>query len=164
MLEDSTGWPCLRFMATKVRAEQLVPLSAKAAAAIRSQQDYVREHWPAGCPWLFPGLAGNEDGSKPYSHSYFSRQLAHWQEVIDLHDKTGHPVRVTAHQFRHTLGTRLKMSDVARTASFGMVRDQEPIRVFGFRACGRGQGLQRDVPAQADHPPPELHQLQHCVT
>jgi integrase len=101
VLEDSTGWPCLRFMATKVRAEQLVPLSAKAAAAICSQQGYVREHWPTGSPWLFPGLTGNEDGSKPYSHSYFSQQLAHWQEVIDLHDKTGEPVRVTAHQFRH---------------------------------------------------------------
>ena len=70
VLEDSTGWPCLRFMATKVRAEQLVPLSAKAAAAICSQQDYVRDHYPAGCPWLFPGLADNEDGSKPVVLQY----------------------------------------------------------------------------------------------
>ena len=69
VFQDSTGWPCLRFEATKVRAEQLVPLSAKAAAAISDQQAYVREHWPEGSPWLFPGLAGNYDGSKPYSHS-----------------------------------------------------------------------------------------------
>ena len=75
VLTDSSGWPCLRFEAAKVRAEQLIPLSAKAAAAIGAQQDHVRQHWPAGSPWLFPGIAGNDDGSKPYSHRTFSQQL-----------------------------------------------------------------------------------------
>ena len=55
MLDDSAGWPCLRFESAKVRAEQLIPLSAKAAAAIRSQQEHVLRQWPAGSPWLFPG-------------------------------------------------------------------------------------------------------------
>ncbi|HXL94815.1 MAG TPA: tyrosine-type recombinase/integrase [Streptosporangiaceae bacterium] len=103
LLTDSGGWPCLRFEAVKVRSEQMIPLSAKAAAAIRAQQDFVRERWPAGSPWLFPGIAGNQDGSRPYSHSAFSRQLARWQRVIDLRDEAGQPVTVTAHQFRHTL-------------------------------------------------------------
>lgn len=107
VLDDSAGWPCLRFEATKVRAELLVPLSAKAAAAIRAQQQLVRQRWPGGSPWLFPGITGNDDGSKPYSHSTFTRQLAHWQRVIGLRDEAGQPVTVTAHQFRHTLGTRL---------------------------------------------------------
>ena len=89
VFQDSTGWPCLRFEATKVRTEQLVPLSAKAAAAIADQQAYVREHWPGGSPWLFPGLADNDDGSKPYSHSHFTRQLVAWQKAIDLHDQAG---------------------------------------------------------------------------
>jgi integrase len=111
-LDDSAGWPCLRFEATKVRAEQLIPLSAKAAAAIRSQQEHVLRHWPAGSPWLFPGITGNDDGSKPYSHSTFGRQLAHWQRAIGLHDQAGQPVTVTGHQFRHTLGTRLVNSGV----------------------------------------------------
>jgi integrase len=112
VLTDSSGWPCLRFAAVKVRAEQLIPLSAKAAAAIAAQQDYVREHWPAGSPWLFPGIAANDGGSRPYSHSTFTRQLAHWQRDIGLHDQAGHPVTVTGHQFRHTLGTRLINSGV----------------------------------------------------
>jgi integrase len=112
ILTDSSGWPCLRFEATKVRAEQLIPLSAKAAAAIGAQQDYVRQRWPAGSPWLFPGIAGNHDGRKPYSHSSFGKQLAHWQRVIGLRDQAGLPVRVTGHQFRHTLGTRLINSGV----------------------------------------------------
>ena len=105
-LDDSAGWPCLRFEATKVRAEQLIPLSARAAEAIRSQQEHVLRHWPAGSPWLFPGITGNEDGSKPYSHRTFAQQLAHWQRVIGLRDQAGQPVTVTGHQFRHTLGTR----------------------------------------------------------
>jgi len=112
MLDDSVGWPCLRFDATKVRAEQLIPLSAKAAAAIRAQQTYVSEQWPDGSPWLFPGIANNHDGSKPYSHSSFTRQLHQWQQIIDLRDQAGQPVRVTGHQFRHTLGTRLINSNV----------------------------------------------------
>jgi integrase len=112
ILADSSGWPCLRFEAIKVRAEQLIPLSAKAAAAIRAQQDYVRERWPAGSPWLFPGIVKNDDGLKAYSHSAFTRQLAHWQRVIDLRDQSGQPVTVTGHQFRHTLGTRLINSGV----------------------------------------------------
>jgi hypothetical protein len=65
VLDDSAGWPCLRFEATKVRAEQLIPLSAKAAAAIRTQQEHVLSTWPGGSPWLFPGIAGNDDGHKP---------------------------------------------------------------------------------------------------
>ena len=112
VLNDSSGWPCLRFEAIKVRAEQLIPLSAKAAAAIRAQQDSVRQHWPAGSPWLFPGMAGNDDGQKPYSHRTFIQQLEAWQRTIDLRDQAGQPVRVTGHQFRHTLGTRLINSGV----------------------------------------------------
>ena len=111
-LDDSAGWPCLRFEDSKVRAEQLIPLSAKAAAAIRSQQDHVLQHWPAGSPWLFPGITGNDDGTKPYSHRTFAQQLAHWQHIIGLRDEAGQPVTVTGHQFRHTVGTRLINSGV----------------------------------------------------
>ena len=112
VLTDSSGWPCLRYEAVKVRSEQLIPLSAKAAAAISAQQDYVRQRWPAGSPWLFPGMTGNDDGSKPYSHSALIQQLRRWQRVIGLRDEAGQPVIVTGHQFRHTLGTRLINSGV----------------------------------------------------
>lgn len=112
MIDDSVGWPCLRFDNTKVSAEQLIPLSAKAAAAIRAQQDHDRRCWPAGTPWLFPGIGDNADGSKPYYVATLTTQLRRWQDVIDVRDEAGEPVRVTAHQFRHTLGTRLINSGV----------------------------------------------------
>jgi integrase len=122
-LDDSAGWPCLRFEATKVRAEQLIPLSAKATAAIRAQQDHVLRHWPAGSPWLFPGITGNDDGAQAYSHRTFAQQLAHWQHVIDPRDQAGQPVTVTGHQFRHTLGTRLKRRGVASNATIREKRE-----------------------------------------
>ena len=63
--------------------------------------------WPGGSPWLFPGIAENPDGTKPYAHGTLSGQLGRWQERIGVKDETGQPVRVHAHQFRHTVGTRL---------------------------------------------------------
>jgi integrase len=107
IINDSTGWPCLRFANSKVAVEQLIPLSAKAADTIRAQQDHVRQTWPNGSPWLFPGLLDNADGAKPYAHGSLSGQIGRWQIKIGLHDETGLPVHVHAHQFRHTVGTRL---------------------------------------------------------
>jgi hypothetical protein len=47
------------------------------------------------------GIAGNEDGSKPYSHSAFSQQLRRRQGTIGLRDEAGQLVTVTGHQLRH---------------------------------------------------------------
>ena len=41
MVEVTVGRHCLRFETVKVRAEQLIPLSARATAAIRAQQQHV---------------------------------------------------------------------------------------------------------------------------
>ena len=54
VLTDSAGWPCLRFASSKMRAEQLVPLSARAVQAVRDQQRHVRDSHPDGSAWLFP--------------------------------------------------------------------------------------------------------------
>ena len=107
LIDDSVGWPCLRFSNSKIGTEQLIPLSAKAADTIRAQQAHVRERCPGGSPWLFPGIEKNTDGHLPYAHGSLSGQLGSWQRLIDVHDETGQPVRVQAHQFRHTVGTRL---------------------------------------------------------
>jgi integrase len=107
MIDDSAGWPCLRFDNAKVRTEQLIPLTAKAAETIRAQQAHVRSRWPHGSPWLFPGTMDNPDGTKPYAHGSLSHQLGNWQQAIDVRDEAGQRVRVHAHQLRHTVGTRL---------------------------------------------------------
>lgn len=108
IIEDSSGWPCLRYHNRKMAVEQLVPLSAKAADAIRAQQAQLRAAWPAGPPpRLFPSAYANPDGVRPFSYATLRQRLTTWQENIGLHDEASQAVQVTAHQFRHTLGTRL---------------------------------------------------------
>jgi integrase len=106
LVPDSVGWPCLRFTNNKVRAEQLVPVTARAAEAIRSQQAEVARCWPSS-PWLFPAPRANPDGARPFTYNALRQRMGRWQEAIDLRDGAGRPVRVSAHRFRHTFGTRL---------------------------------------------------------
>lgn len=106
LTSDSVGSPCLRFYNAKVCAEQLIPLSPKAAEAIHSQQAEVAGRWP-GSPWLFPAPNANPDGARPFTYGTLRGRLGRWQQAIGLHDDAGRPLRVSAHRFRHTLGTRL---------------------------------------------------------
>ena len=107
VIEDSVGWPCLRYYNSKVRAEQVVPVSPKAALALRAQAELARKDWPASTRFLFPRVWGNPDGVLPSSYATLELRLRHWQAEIGLKDEHGRPYRATAHQFRHTFGTRL---------------------------------------------------------
>ncbi|TFD54153.1 transposase [Cryobacterium sp. Hh7] len=104
VVTDSAGGPCLRFMAAKMRAEHLLPLSPRAAEAIRSQQHDVARSHPAGSAWLFTSrFAPN----LPVPYDTLRRAFTLWQQRIGLHDEAGRTIHVTLHQFRHSLGTRL---------------------------------------------------------
>ena len=59
-------------------------MSAKAADTIRAQQAHILDRWPTGSPWLFPGIAANPDGTKPYAHGSLSHQLGRWQARIGV--------------------------------------------------------------------------------
>lgn len=107
VVEDSVGWPCLRYWNNKGRIQQVVPLSERAARAIKDQQAHVGATWPEGSEWLFPDPLHYEDGPLPISYHVLGRRLRSWQARIGLHHEDGLPVLVSAHQFRHTLGTRL---------------------------------------------------------
>ena len=104
LISDSAGWPCLRFYAHKMRAEQMVPLSEKAVRAARDQQALVDETCVAGSPWLFPA---RWDPSLPQAYETFLGAFTRWQKLIGLHDETRRWVHVVPHQLRHSLGTRL---------------------------------------------------------
>jgi integrase len=101
LVPDSVGWPCLRFMNTKVCAEQFVPISARAAEAIRAQQAEVDRSFPAS-PFLFPAPLANPDGVRPFTYNALRQRMARWQAEIGLRDGSGRPARVSAHQFRPT--------------------------------------------------------------
>ena len=109
VVPDSAGWPCLRFESRKMRAEHLLPLSPRAIDAIRSQQRHVSQTWPRATAWLFPS---HSDPNRPLPYDTFRGAFGDWQRRIGLHDESGRPIRVTPHQLRHTLGTRLINSGV----------------------------------------------------
>jgi integrase len=112
LLDDSVGWPCLRYHSRKTNTDELVPLSGRAAVAIRDQQAIVRADWHPTCPWLFPEPARSHDDPQPFGYHLLGRQLKAWQIRVGIHDEAGEAVQVSAHQFRHTLGTRLINSGV----------------------------------------------------
>jgi integrase len=101
-----------------MKREALVPIDEELRAMIAAQQDRNRERWPAGTPVLFPRPHSNIDGTRPLSTSSYRSALRSWLERCDIRDEHGQPVRLTPHQWRHTLGTTLKMSRVASDASF----------------------------------------------
>ena len=109
LLVDSAGWPCLRFVSAKMRAEHLLPLSAPAVEAIRAQQSHVSVNQPDGSAWLFPSRS---DPRLPMPYDTLRKAFSVWQQRIGLHDEAGRAVRITLHQLRHSLGTRLINSGV----------------------------------------------------
>lgn len=109
LISDSAGWPCLRFHSSKVRSEHLLPLSAKAVQAIRAQQALVARGWPDGSSWLFPSRS---DPRLPLPYDTMRKAFSLWQQRIGLHDEADHATRVTLHQLRHSLGTRMINSGV----------------------------------------------------
>lgn len=107
IINDSSGWPCLRYHNTKMATEQLIPLSPAGAEAIRAQQDHLLQRWPDGPAMLFPAARSNPDGDRAFNYTTLRERFVRWQQQIGLHDETGQPITVTPHQFRHTLGTRM---------------------------------------------------------
>jgi site-specific recombinase XerD len=63
VVNDSVGWPCMRFHNAKAHVDQFVPLSDRAVLAIRDQQARVSALWSDGSPWLFPDPTATPTGS-----------------------------------------------------------------------------------------------------
>ncbi|MEU5971924.1 tyrosine-type recombinase/integrase [Streptomyces globisporus] len=88
------------------------PLSEDLAVEIGHQRQAVLERFPEGCKWIFLASLKNVDGSKPVSDRRMRDHLAIWLEPLSLTDEHDKPVKVTFHQFRHTLATRMINADV----------------------------------------------------
>ncbi|MGP3957654.1 tyrosine-type recombinase/integrase [Nonomuraea sp. 3N208] len=111
---DAGGAPYLDFYMHKLKKEHRIPLDTVAEQAIRRQQPYVADRWPSGSPWLFPGLFGNASGTRHYAYATVVRRIDVWVDQCKVLDEYGQPVRITPHQFRHTLGTRMINEGVAQ--------------------------------------------------
>ena len=114
---DDAGAPYLRYRNNKMKREALVPVDDELLELIRGQQQRVLDRYPPGAV-LFPRPEKNPDGKTPVSSSTYRLALYRWLELCDVCDEHGRPVRLTPHQWRHTLGTVLKMSRIASDATF----------------------------------------------
>jgi integrase len=110
---DPDGAPYLRYYNHKMKREALVPVDDGLVTMIGEQRQRVLSRWPDGsCPHLFPGLKANANGHRSFPSSTYRNMLYRWLEDCDVRDEHGQPVRLTPHQWRHTLGTRLINRDV----------------------------------------------------
>jgi hypothetical protein len=109
---DAAGAPYLQFYNHKLSREAIIPVSDRLLAQVRRQQQDLRERFPAPPPVLLAALRLNPDGQRPFLWSALNNRLRRWLDDCDVRDAAGQPVRVTAHQFRHTVGTRMINNEV----------------------------------------------------
>lgn len=104
---DAESAPYLRYLNHKMKREALVPIDEQLHALIVEQQGRVGD-----APVLFPRSTKNPDGRTATTSSTYRLALYRWLALCDVRDAHGRPVRLTPHQWRHTLGTRLINRDV----------------------------------------------------
>jgi integrase len=108
---DAAGAPVLLYYNHKLKRDAALPIDDTVLGVIRAQQTLVKQRYPDGCAWLFP--AGRRVGSpEPMPGATLRHQIKRWLAQGEVRDVHGRPVNVTAHQFRHTLATRMINADV----------------------------------------------------
>ena len=162
VVTDPDGAPYLRYYNHKMRREALVPVDEELTGQIAAQRQRTAERWTGGTPVLFPRPHANLRGIRPTGGGTYREALYAWLETCDIRDEHGKPVHLTPHQWRHTLGTRLKVSGVASAASFGTSREhalpaaQRAALRHGWRAGAAGGVVTCDVSGW-------LHQTPGCA-
>ncbi len=110
MVDDSVGWPCLRFANSKVSEPSSSSLSApRRRRAIRAQQAHDRAHAaPGGIGVAVPRDLRQRGRCQALRRTARLSRAAGTVADGDRRARRGRPaVRDHAHQFRHTVGTRL---------------------------------------------------------
>jgi site-specific recombinase XerD len=122
------------------------------ASLVRLYSEYLFvEYGDLDCDYVFVNLWG-----RPHGHPLRYQAVA--RLVARLRARTG--IAFHLHMLRHSHATDMVISDVSSTASFGMVRDQVPIRVLGFSPLALAGRALRESPARGQDPPADWHQLQ----
>ncbi|MFY1634801.1 tyrosine-type recombinase/integrase [Solwaraspora sp. WMMB335] len=112
VVTDADGAPYLRYFNHKMKRDALVPIDEELRDLLGRQRHHTAGRWPDGTPVLFPRPTKNIDGTAPLASSTYRLALYRWLQSCDIRDEHDHPVRLTPHQWRHTLGTRLINRDV----------------------------------------------------
>jgi len=109
---DQAGAPYLKYFNHKLSREAIIPISQRLTEQIRRQQEDLTERFGTAAPLLLARVRANLDGTVAFSAGTLNRRLAEWLERCEVRDATGQPVKVTAHRFRYTVGTRMINNEV----------------------------------------------------
>lgn len=103
--QDSQGDFILRYYQYKMKREHCVPISREIAAVIQEQQRITKEKY-CHHAFLFPSKVQGYRG-EPIKQNAFSRAINVLAVERKICDQSGKIWRFQAHQFRHTVGTRM---------------------------------------------------------
>jgi len=107
LTQDASGDWFLRTYQSKMHKEHSIPISREGAAIIGEQQQEVRKRWGEQARWLFPDKNG-----QPFKQATFADNLNRLAYRTQIRDATGHLYHFRAHNFRHTVATRMINSGV----------------------------------------------------
>lgn len=139
---DYDGNVYLRPFNWKMSREFAIPVSDRLAEVVDAQRARVHAQWP-DCQWLFPRDRTNRDGEHPYTSGQFKQVLSAWCDAIDLRGSEGEKVRVTGHQFRHSVGTLLLNSGMSMEAVRAYL-DHDSVATTVIYAQMQGSTLRRE--------------------
>ncbi|MBD2164962.1 tyrosine-type recombinase/integrase [Calothrix membranacea FACHB-236] len=109
--QDIHGDWFLLYYQSKMKKEHIIPISKECALVIQEQQNIILEEWGFDFPYLFPTPKsygkGNPMKQKPFTDAL--NKLAFDKNICDINGKLW---RFQAHQFRHTVGTRMANNGV----------------------------------------------------
>ena len=103
VVRDADEAPYLKYYNRKMKREALVPVDEELEALIARQRERNRERCPDGTPVLFPRPSGQHRRDPPDRLQHLPDGLYRWLEDCDIRDEHGESVRLTPHQWRHTL-------------------------------------------------------------
>ena len=138
VVTDADGAPYLRYYNTKMKREALVPIDDELRALISAQHDRAPPPVAGRNPRAVPPAA-DEPAPEPGRSAAppTGGALYRWLAGCDIRDEHGHPVRLTPHQWRHTLGTVLINRDVPQHVVQKILDHDSPAHDRSLRAAVR---------------------------
>jgi len=108
--QDSAGDWWLNYYQFKMKKDHTVSISRELTGVIQEQQNYIRNNLDSSFTYLFCGRNMTTRFmplNKPMNPESFTDFLKRLCTTNNICDASGRPWNLTAHQFRHSVGTRM---------------------------------------------------------
>ncbi|MBD2296740.1 tyrosine-type recombinase/integrase [Anabaena sphaerica FACHB-251] len=105
LTQDLSGDYFLHYYQYKMKKDHSIPISLEIAAVIQEQQKEIRQQH-GDYPYLFASTYHSHK-KEAIKQGVFSKVINQLAYDCNICDKSGTPWRFQAHQFRHTVGTRM---------------------------------------------------------